>query len=347
MKVSLFAHMERVDDTVAHPELYDNFLELCQMADEAGFCAIWVGEHHGMDFTIAPNPFSQICDLANKTRNVRLGTATVVAPFWHPIKLAGEAAMVDIITRGRLEVCLSRGAYEFEYQRLSPGEDAWSAGAKLREMVPVLQSLWKGDTTHNGEHWQFPATTCIPKPLQRPHPGMWIAARDPDTHNFAIQNGCNIQVTPLWQGDHEVENLMGKFSAAVANNPDVPRPKIMVLRHTYVAEDEAEIEWAAKTLSDWYCTFGAWFKNNRPVHNGSIEPLSEEEKAAIDMFSPSEMRQNHIIGTPDHVIERMQYYESLGYDEFSFWLDNGMDHATKKKTLQRFIDHVLPEFDRI
>ena len=126
MKISLFAHMERTDGSVSHDVLYSNFLELCQMADRGGFCAIWVGEHHGMDFTIAPNPFSQICDLANKTENVRLGTATVVAPFWHPIKLVGEISMVDIITQGKLDICLSRGAYEFEYQRLSPGLDAWT-----------------------------------------------------------------------------------------------------------------------------------------------------------------------------------------------------------------------------
>ncbi len=347
MKISLFAHMERTDTSIPHAKLYDNFVELCQMADRSGFCAIWVGEHHGMDFTIAPNPFAQLSDLANKTENVRLGTATVVAPFWHPIKLAGEAAMVDIITSGRLEMCLSRGAYEFEYQRLSPGEDAWSAGAKLREMVPVLQKLWKGDYTHDGEYWQFPATTSIPKPLQSPYPGMWIAARDPDTHNFAITNGCNVQVTPLWQGDQEIVSLMEKFKGAVANNPDNPKPKIMVLRHLFVAKTEQEHLQAANQLSDWYNTFGAWFRNDRPVHNGNIDPVTEEEKAAIEMFSSSEMHKNHVIGTPEHAIERLKFYESLGYDEYALWLDNGMSHEKKKANLQLFIDEVLPEFERI
>ena len=347
MKVSLFVHMERTDESVGHPELYANFLELCEMADRGGFCAIWVGEHHGMDFTIAPNPFAQICDLANRTSNVRLGTATLVAPFWHPIKLAGEAAMVDIITQGRLELCLSRGAYQFEYDRLSPGLDAWVAGEKLRETIPAIQALWAGDYSHEGKHWQFPATTSIPKPIQSPHPGMWIAARDPDTHNFAIANDCNIQVTPLWQGDEEVQNLMDKFNSAVANNPDKPRPKIMVLRHTFVSESEDAIAQAAKDMSDWYCTFGAWFKNDRPVSNGSIDPLSEEEKAGIEMFSPANMRNNHIFGTPEQVIERMKSYEAMGYDEFSFWLDNGMDHSIKRKTLELFIEKVMPEFERI
>lgn len=344
MKISLFAHMERTGESVDHAQLYANFLELCQMADQNGFSAIWIGEHHGMDFTIAPNPFAQLCDLANKTHNVRLGTATIVAPFWHPIKLVGESAMVDIITHGRLEICLSRGAYEFEYERLHPGLDAWTAGERLREMIPALKAMWAGDYAHDGQHWQFPATTSIPKPVQNPHPPLWIAARDPDTHNFAVANGCNLQVTPLWQGDEEVESLMGKFNTAVANNPDVARPEIMVLRHTYVGETEADLNQAAEELSEWYCTFGAWFKNNREVRNGSIAPLSAKERAKIEMFSPENMRKNHIVGTPAQVIERLKFYESMGYDEYSIWLDNGMDHQRKKKTLQLFIDQVIPAF---
>ena len=104
-------------------------VELCEIADRGGIHAIWTGEHHGMDFTIAPNPFMNIADLARRTKNVRLGTGTVVAPFWHPIKLAGEAAMTDIITDGRLDIGIARGAYSFEYERLMPGLDAWTAGA--------------------------------------------------------------------------------------------------------------------------------------------------------------------------------------------------------------------------
>lgn len=79
----------------------------------------------------------------------------MVAPFWHPIKLAGEAAMTDIITNGRLDIGIARGAYSFEYERMVPGMDAWSAGQRLREMIPAIKNLWKGDYEHNGEFWQF------------------------------------------------------------------------------------------------------------------------------------------------------------------------------------------------
>jgi flavin-dependent trigonelline monooxygenase, oxygenase component len=90
MKFSLFVHMERLDPSQSHESLYREFTDLCEMADRGGFHAIWTGEHHGMDFTIAPNPFINIADLARRTKNVRLGTGTVVAPFWNPIKLAGR-----------------------------------------------------------------------------------------------------------------------------------------------------------------------------------------------------------------------------------------------------------------
>lgn len=344
MKFSLFAHMERYRPEETHRQLYEEFLALCSIADEGGFSAIWTGEHHGMDFTIAPNPFLPLCDLANRTSNVRLGTATLVAPFWHPIKLAGEAAMADVITNGRLDISLSRGAYEFEYERLLPGLDAWKAGEMLREIVPAIQQIWQGDYAHDGKYWQFPAVTSAPKPMQQPNPPLWIAARDPNSHDFAVANGCNVQVTPLWLGDSEVESLMEKFETAVAAHPEVKRPKIMVLRHTFVGATEDEIVESAKDLSRFYCTFGAWFKNARPVENARIKPMSDEEMAAIEMYSPENMRRNHVVGTPEQVIERLKRYEAMGYDEYSLWMDNAMSFEKKKKTLELFIREVMPAF---
>lgn len=133
---------------------------------------------------------------------MRLGTGTGVAPFWHPIRPAGEAAMTDIITGGRLDLGIARGAYGFEYERLSPGLDAWTAGQKMRELIPVAKALWAGDHAHEGEHWQFLATTSAPQPVQQPHSPIWMAARDPNSHDFAVANGCKVQVTPMNEG-HE------------------------------------------------------------------------------------------------------------------------------------------------
>lgn len=344
MKFSLFVHMERLNAEQTHESLYREFLELCEIADRGGMHAIWTGEHHGMDFTIAPNPFINLADLAPRIKNARLGTGTVVAPFWHPIKMAGEAAMTDIITGGRLDIGIARGAYNFEYQRLSPGLDAWGAGQRLREMIPAIKGLWNGDYAHEGEFWSFPSTTSAPKPIQQPHPPIWVAARDPNSHEFAVANGCNVQVTPLWLGDAEVETLMGRFNDACAKHPDIARPKIMVLRHTYVGTTEADIEQAAREISVYYNYFGAWFKNEKPISQGLIQRLTEEELAANAMYAPEAMLRNNVVGTSDEVIARLRGYEALGYDEYSFWIDTGMSFERKKASLERFIADVMPAF---
>ena len=344
MKFSLFAHMERNQPSIPHTQIFDELTVLVKIAEEGGFETAWIGEHHGMEFTIAPNPFISIAYLATKTERIRLGTGTIVAPFWHPIKLAGEAAMTDIVSGGRLDIGMARGAYSFEYARLAEGIDAMTAGAKLRELVPTLRKLWDGDYAHDGEHWKFPSTTCTPRPVQKPYPPLWIAARDPNSHAFAVSNGCNVQVTPLWSGDDEVESLMGSFDDACAANVDIPRPRIMLLMHTHVAESDTEVEQASRDLSRYYGLFATWFRNEKPVRQGFIEVPGDEELAAMAMYAPEVLREALVIGTPDTVVERLQRYEAIGYDQYSFWIDNGMSFEKKRKSLRLFIDEVMPAF---
>ncbi|MCI5095098.1 MAG: LLM class flavin-dependent oxidoreductase [Rhodobacteraceae bacterium] len=344
MKFSLFAHMERISPDQDEKQLYEEFVELCQIADRGGMSAVWTGEHHGMNFTISPNPFLNLIDLARRTKNVRLGTGTVIAPFWHPIRLAGEAAMTDLITDGRLELGIARGAYSFEYERMMPGMDAWEAGQRMRELVPAVQGLWKGDYAQEGEFHSFPSTTSSPKPMQENGPPIWVAARDPNSHEFAVANGCNVQVTPLWQGDAEIESLMGKFNDACAKFPDVARPKIMLLQHAYVADSPEDVKRAAEELNRFYCYFGAWFKNERDINQGLIAPLSDEEIAAHPFYSPEAIERDLVIAEPASVIERLKKYEQLGYDEYSFWIDSSMDFDRKKASLERFINDVMPAF---
>ena len=287
MDFSLFAHMERVDGTDSHETLYSDFIDLCKTADQGGMRAIWTGEHHGMDFTIAPNPFLSLVDIAHHTQNVRLGTGTVIAPFWHPIALAGEAAATDLMTKGRLEIGIARGAYSYEYERIMPGMDAWEAGQRMRETAPTLRKLW--------------------------------------------------------QGMEEITSLMGRFNAAKAQNPE-KSPKIMLLHHTYVAKDAADADRAIQELTKFYCYFGAWFQNKRPVTQGAIEKLTDQDVADNKMISADELARDLTVGTAAEVIDRIKRYEDLGYDEFAFWIDSGMSGNRKKESLARFINDVMPAF---
>lgn len=344
MKFSLFVHMERSDPSIPHRRLFDELEELALTAEAAGFETVWIGEHHAMEFTIAPNPFIQLAHLAARTSTIRLGTGNVIAPFWNPIRLAGEAAMTDVACNGRLDLGVARGAYSFEYERLLPGLDAMGAGLRMRELVPAVKKLWEGDYAHQGDFWSFPATTASPKPVQAGGPPVWIAARDPNSHDFAVANGCNVQVTPLASGDGEVASLVERFNTAVANHPEVPRPKIMLLQHSFVADSEAEAQALAEDLSAFYGLFGAWFANRRPVRQAFMSPLSAEERAGFPQYAPEAVRRNLVIGRPEEVIARLKAYEALGIDQFSIWIDSGISHVRKKKSLDLFIRHVLPAF---
>ena len=344
MKFSLFVHMERFDRNQTHAGLFRELEELVRIAEQGGMETAWIGEHHAMEFTIAPNPFVNLAYLAARTERIRLGTGTVIAPFWHPIKLAGEAAMLDIASGGRLDLGIARGAYSFEYERLMPGLDAWNAGQRMRELIPAVEKLWSGDYAHDGEFWRFPKSTSVPKPLQQPAPPIWVAARDPNSHEFAVSNGWNVQVTPLASGDTEVDTLIARFGAACTAHQNLPRPKIMLLMHTYVGQNEADVTRAAEDLSRFYCYFGSWFLNKRPVREGFIAELDDDEIKAMTNYAPETMRRNLVIGTADEVTERLRHYEALGYDQYSFWIDSGMPFDRKKASLLRFIHEVMPRF---
>ncbi|MEZ0165923.1 LLM class flavin-dependent oxidoreductase [Kineococcus sp. LSe6-4] len=346
MKFSLFVHMERWDEEVGHQQLFENLTELALMAEEGGFSTVWIGEHHAMEYTVSPSPMPQLAYLAARTTRIRLGAGTIIAPFWNPIRAAGECALLDVISGGRMEVGLARGAYQFEFDRMAGGLPATEGGKHLRELVPAVQRLWEGDYAHDGEVWQFPTSTSVPSPVQKPGPPVWIAARDPASHDFAVASGCNIMVTPLMKGDEEVEDLARKFDTAVGNHPERSRPKLMVLRHTHVHPTSDPDGWrpAAEAVARYYRTFDAWFGNKTTPEKGFLEPSPVEKFAERPEFEVDSLHKTAMIGTPEEVVERIRYYEELGVDEFSFWIDNGMTHEQKRASLALFIEQVVPAF---
>ena len=344
MKFSLFVHMIRDNPEQSYTKLYEDFISLCQMADESDMRAIWTGEHHAMNYAIAPNPFITITDLCRYTKKIQLGTGTLIVPFWHPLKLAGEAAMTDVLSNGRLELGLARGAYLYEYDRLVPGMDAMEAGLRMREIVPTLQKLWKGDYAHEGTYFQFPSATSIPKPLQPNGPPIWVASRDPNSFEFAIANDWHVQVTPLWKGLEEITRLKKIFDETYVQYPKKPKSLSMMLNHCYIGNNDEDIQKGAIAVSKFYNNFGAWFKNDRSVTQGSIDPLTQEELDNNKMCSPQEMRKNQNIGTLQEVIDNVKRYEDLGFDEYSLWIDSHLSVEDKKVFLSRFIDEVMPKF---
>ena len=268
MKFSLAINMERMDPAIDMKDVARHTLEMVQMADQGGFEIAWAAEHHAIEMTIAPAPFPLLTWWAAHTDNIHLGTAIVQAPYWHPVKLAGEAAMFDLLSGGRLEFGIGRGAYQREFNRMAGGLKQQVGVAYMQEMLPVLKQLWAGDYEHDGEFWAFPPTTSCPKPLQDPHPPIWVAARDPGTFDWALANGCNIMTWALSRPFSEVETYMGRFEDALAKAPDVKRPTFLTMRYAAVYEDARDWEHYVNAVRHQSAQFENLFKELGEVSNG-------------------------------------------------------------------------------
>ena len=184
---------------------------------------------------VAPNPFQILIWWANNTSEIRLGTAVAVAAYWHPIRLAGEAALFDLLSGGRLEFGIGSGAYQREFDRMQPGLKQPDAYKYMQEMLPALKALWAGDYEHNGEYWSFPTATSVPKPVQKPHPPLWIAARSPVTFDYAIANNCNIISWPLTRPFDEAELYKRQLDEAIAKAPGCKQQLFAMMRHTAIS----------------------------------------------------------------------------------------------------------------
>ena len=140
MRFNLVINMERMDPDTDMVEVARHTTEMVQMADDGGFDIVWAAEHHALEMTVAPGPFQLLAHFAAHTKRIRLGTAVVVAPYWHPIKVAGEAAMLDLLSGGRLEFGIGKGAYQREFDRMAGGMNQNIGVPMMQEMLPVLNS---------------------------------------------------------------------------------------------------------------------------------------------------------------------------------------------------------------
>lgn len=339
MKLSLCLHTERADVETSYETAYQHFVALCKQGDHGGFHTIWTGEHHAMDFAISPNPLLTIAALSDQIQHARLGTATIVAPFWHPIRLAGEVALTDQITQGRLEVGLSKGAFQYEYDRLAQGIRSEQASEMLCEHVTTLRGLWNGNYTHQGKNWSFPSTSIIPQTSKGTSVPIWIAAQSPETVKFAIEQKCNVQMTPLWHGMKKVKDSVAIFNDAKKESPR--NTKLMLLQHAYIVESEQEKATILRHFIRYYSEFFAWFNQSNSVCKGRLEgELNVPVGCSLE-----ELEDNLLVGTVDEILEVLKQYQDLGIDEFALWLANGLSYEQNSHCLKLFTDHVLPHFE--
>lgn len=343
MKFHIAINLERMDDITDMVEVRNHTLEMVQMADKAGFEIVWAAEHHALEMTIAPNPFQIMTWWADHTQNIRLGCGVANAAYWHPINIAGEAAMLDLISGGRLEMGLGSGAYQREFDRMKPGLDQKDSWQYMQEMLPVIRELWKGDVEHNGTYWQFPKATSCPKPLQKEVP-MWVAARSPITFDYAVANNCNIMCWPLTMPMSEAEKYKQQLDDAIAKSGGTWDKTFALMRHTGVYKTEEDREATMIAIRNVLGKFGNLMMKKGEVLNGFPENVPFDELEGNVRVDPKMLEENLMFGSPETVINKLTQYKDMGIDSYIYYASMGLDMDVQKRSLQTFIDEVMPAF---
>ncbi|MEL6792968.1 MAG: LLM class flavin-dependent oxidoreductase [Pseudomonadota bacterium] len=342
MKFHIAINLERMNDGQDMAAIRDHTLEMVQMADEAGFEIAWAAEHHALEMTIAPNPFQILTWWAGATKDIRLGCGVANAAYWHPINIAGEAAMLDLVSGGRLEMGLGSGAYQREFDRLKPGLPQPESYKYMQEMLPLVRDLWKGDVAHECEFWSFPAATSCPKPVQA-DPRIWVAARAPVTFDYAVANDCDIMSWPLTMPFAEAEAYRGRLDDAIAKH-GAWNGRWAMMRHSAVYETKEDGDAAMSAIRGVLGQFGNLMMKKGEVRNGFPDSVPFEELEGNVRVDPEMLEANLMFGDPDTVIEKLRGYQALGVTAFIYYASMGLDLERQKRSLRLFIDRVMPAF---
>jgi len=343
MKFHIAINLERVDETADMVEVRNHTLEMVQMADKAGFEIAWAAEHHALEMTIAPNPFQIMTWWADHTDNIHLGCGVANASYWHPVNIAGEAAMLDLISGGRLEMGLGSGAYQREFDRMKPGLDQKDSWQYMQEMLPLVRELWKGDVEHNGKFWQFPKATSCPKPLQDEVP-MWVAARSPITFDYAVANNCNIMCWPLTMPMREAEKYKAQLEDAIKKTDGTWDGTFALMRHTAVYKNEEDRSASMNAIRNVLGKFGNLMMKKGDVVNGFPDSVPFEELEGNVRVEPKMLEENLMFGSPKTVISKLNQYKDMGIDSYIYYASMGLEMDVQKRSLQTFIDEVMPAF---
>src|ERR1700730_18518544 len=155
--------------------IYDMALQRIGIMDSAGYDAVWLAEHHFSGFSVCPSVHMMGVMAAARTKRLRIGTGVSLAPFYNPLRLAEEDAPLDVLSGGRVKWGAGRGFERTEFKAfgVAPEESV----SRFHEAIDIVLKAWTNDKlSYQGKHFSYDAVEVLPKPLQAPHPPVWMAA---------------------------------------------------------------------------------------------------------------------------------------------------------------------------
>jgi alkanesulfonate monooxygenase SsuD/methylene tetrahydromethanopterin reductase-like flavin-dependent oxidoreductase (luciferase family) len=304
-------------DRDAGRELYDGCLALDRRADELGFDGIAVGEHHYATNSTLPSPNLIAAALAAQTQRAKIVLLGNCVPLHHPIRLAEELAMLDVLSHGRLVAGFIRGGPREYY---SYGVDIRDGREKFEEAWDLIVKAWTEPEPFewHSAHYDYGLVSLIPRPLQQPHPKMMMAANSAESLEWAAQHHCGIATFfSTVEGVKEMFDYYRKYAQEECGWTPSPEDTA-VSRHVFVAPTDAEAqELAAPYLQQLYGRRAQlWEKDEiRQMAEARVTErsfaYSTHGKRAMPIGARDDdplIRAAHhtIFGSPDTVIRRIR-----------------------------------------
>ena len=329
-------------------EYYAQCLRVAERADALGFHSVKTVEHYFHDYGgHSPNPIVLLSAIAARTRRLRPITGAVIPAFNHPIKLAGELAMLDNISGGRLDAGFGRAFIPEEYAAY--GLDMADSRAMFDEGVAVIKRLWTEEkVTHEGRFWRFENVHSMPRPLQQPHPPIWVAAiTTEESFISAAKNGYNVMIVPYAGGlDHCVE-LVKAYRRAWRDSGHPPdAEQVQMSFHAYVAETHAEaVRGYVPAMRTYLEVFAEAVNSWEGLKSAQYAGYDRMVQAICAQTPEGNLEKGYaFVGTPDEVIEQVRHMRSLfGEHEPSLQVTyGGIGDDEAFRTLDLFARHIMP-----
>jgi alkanesulfonate monooxygenase SsuD/methylene tetrahydromethanopterin reductase-like flavin-dependent oxidoreductase (luciferase family) len=326
---------------------YRELIEEAVEADRLGFGTVWLAEIHFMPkFCVLPAPMMLLAAIAERTNHIKLGQAVNLLPLHHPVRLAEEAATLDVISNGRLAFGAGRGGFPINYQAF--GVDIRESREIMHETIDFLKRAWtEAKLSYHSDRYNFDDVEIIPKPVQQPYPTIRVAANTPDTFTFAGEHGYPIfaggPVNPINVIGERLKLYQQARNDAGLGLPDDWFASLMMV---YTGRDRATVRAIIEpSLHNYFTTVSEIM---RPETLATPGPEFDKVRARLrDMNYETVDSLMGIFGDPAYCIDRItELRERFNFTRMVCWIEVGglSGHQNVLDSMRLFAQRVMPHF---
>lgn len=324
-------------------------LEDIQLADQLGFDSVWLAEHHFSRYGILGNPMLLASAVAQTTKQIEIGTAVVVLPFHNPLRLAEDAATVDILSGGRFELGVGRGYQPGEFNGF--GIDPESSKQRYAEVVEILERAFSGEEfSFDGEHYKVDGVTVSPRPSRPGGPPIRHAVVSPPSFPERGRAGDHIITSPTFAPLGRMKKNFDAYrQALVEGGHDPAKFDIPFMQQVWVGDSEAELQQVAESALSYYRTVGK-------VVPGSDEAIEAERdyyekvRSNIELLTLEQtLTHGGNFGSVDQVVDTLGRLASeLGVSHYICWFRiPSLDRKLAHKAMETFATEVIPQLREV